>query len=260
LNWHSFGIVLSLLAAASLSLGIADVVITYQTYMVSKSCKDMTTPAMCDPNNLVFTWVAVGIWSSIPVFIFGIMTIRKGSGQGSQSSWFELLAFLCAFIFTPAMIVLSAFEVYKGAGIYYWAFMTPLTSDDLVKAIIPIVIAVLGLIEHFMTFIAICNICCCNTGAGAVYGTSKMTYGAPAVMHGTYDRPVYQAAPRAQVSCQQNCRTSQGPSFPGSFYSGSSGFVARPTTYNYFNNMAPSANQAAFRPAAPNSAYNFFRG
>lgn len=260
MNWHSFGIILSLMAAATLSLGIADVVITYQNYMMNKNCKDMTTPAYCDPNTLIWTWIGVGIWSSLPVFIFGIMAIRRGGKPFSKSSWFEFFAFLSAFIFTPAMVVISAIEVYKGSNVYYWNYMAPLTSDDLAKAIIPIVIAGVGFIEHAMTFIAICYICCCHAkGPEVVYGTTKIGYaGQPAAIYPTYDRPVYGAAPRTQVACQQDCRTNQ-PAFPGSFYSSSSGFAPRPTTYNYFSNMGASAQQGGFRSPPPNQAYNFFR-
>jgi len=245
MNWHSYGVILSLLAAATLSLGIADVVVTYQNYMINKGCNTMSTPAYCDPNNLVWTWVGVGIWASVPVFIFGIMAIRRGSRPLTKSSWFELLAFLCGFIFTPAMVVLSAIEVYKGSNIYYWTYMAPLTSDDLAKAIIPIVIAVLGFIEHIMTAVAAWNICCCHGPAEVVYG-SHMTYGAPMPAVTTYDRPVYGVAPRTQIACQS-------ASQPVSFYN------TRPaqTTYNYFSSMG---NPTAYRSAVPNSAYNFFRG
>jgi hypothetical protein len=258
MNWHSFGIVLSLLAAATLALGIADVVITYQNYMMGKNCQSSKTPAYCDPNNLVYTWVGVGIWSSIPVFILGIMAIRRGSKPFSKSSWFELLVFLSAFIFTPAMVVISAIEVYMGIGVYYWDSV-PETSDDLTKLIIPIVIACLGFIEHVMTFIAICYICCCHTGGPAVvYGTNNIGYGGPPPVVTTYDRPAYQVAPRTQVTCQQDYRSSQ-PAFPGSFYSSSSGFAPRPTTYNYFSNKSPSCNQGACRQSTPNSAYSFYQ-
>jgi len=44
IDWRTFGIILSLLAAASLALGVADVVYTYQTYMVNMGCS--RSPAM----------------------------------------------------------------------------------------------------------------------------------------------------------------------------------------------------------------------
>jgi hypothetical protein len=244
MNWHSFGVFLSLLAAATLSLGIADVVVTYQNYMINKGCNTMSTATYCDPNNLVFTWVGVGIWASVPVFIFGIMAIRRGSKPLTKSSWFELFAFLCGFIFTPAMVVISAIEVYRGANVYYWTYTSPLTSDDLVKAIIPIVIAALGFIEHIMTAIAAWNICCCHGGPEPMYG-SQVAYGvAPVPAVTTYDRPVYGMAPRTQITTSTQ---------PMSFYN------TRPaqTTYNYFSSMG---NPTAYRSAVPNSAYNFFRG
>ena len=56
-----FGIAVCLLATACFSLGIADVVYTYSTY-----CAGRSTPA-CDSVPVHLTWVAVGIWASIPV-------------------------------------------------------------------------------------------------------------------------------------------------------------------------------------------------
>lgn len=256
INWLSFGIILSLLAAASLALGVADVVLTNQTYMVDKKCKDNQALPECDKNNLVWTWVASGIWASIPIFIFGILAIRLGKSHSPlRSSWFEFFAFVSAFIFAPAMCVLSALEVYKGRNIYYWKANDG--SDDLAKAIIPIVIAGLGAVEFLMSFIAIVYVCCCRHDT---YGQTVVT---------TYRQPAVDVGPRTFVEtsrpaitygggCQTGCNTGYrpGPSPPrvtacstgcggggGVYYrpATTTGFSPRPTTYNYFSNARPIA-------------------
>lgn len=247
MNWHTFGILLSLLAASSLALGVADVVITYQNYMVGQSCSTNTTPTICSPNTLLWTWIGVGIWASVPVFIFGIMAIRRGSNPMTQNCWFEIFAFLCAFIFTIAMIVLSALEVYKGANIYYWTYQSPLTANDLVKAIIPIVIAGLGLLEHIMCFGAFWDICCCQ-------GPRMTTYAAEPVQ--MMRAPAVMSAP-PMIRPSTSCNTCPQPAYGGSsFYS-----PRGATTYNYSTSCGPCGGSSPYnRQLGPNPAYNFFRG
>lgn len=260
MNWHTFGILLSLLAAASLALGVADVVITWQTYMVGWSCSttNTNTYSICYPANLIWTWIASGIWCSFPVFIFGIIAIRKATNPMPKNSCFELLAFVCAVFFTTAMVVLSSIEVWKGAGIYYWPYVTPLRMDDMPKAIIPIVIAVLGFVEHIMCAMALCDVCCCSSTM-ETYSSRPVQVMAP---------PVQMMAPPVMrttaITTSGGCNTCPqsktiynsspysmggGPNYSSSFYTASA--PARPSTYNYF-----SGGNAAFKP---NSAYNFYR-
>jgi len=202
-SWHSFGIILSLLAAASLALGVADVVVTYQNYMVGYACNSTGASfAICNPNTLLWTWIASGIWASIPIFIFGILAIRRGSNPMTQNCWFEAFAFLSGFIFAPAMIVLSAFEVYKGAGVYYWTYQNPLKADDLVKAIIPIVIAGLGLLELLMCVTAFWDICCQGQGQQGMG-----TYSTGTVQVVRAPAPVFSSAPVMRTS---NCAPCNG--------------------------------------------------
>jgi len=251
INWHTFGILLSLIAAASLALGVADVVVTYKTYMEGLNCLTYTTPSYCDPNNLVFTWVAVGIWGSLPVFIFGVFAICKGSRPMQPIGHFDLLAFICTFIFTPAIIVLSAVEVYKGRNIYYWTAAN-LQTDDLVKAIIPIVISGLGLVEFIMCFTAFLSVCCNSSSAGHMYGGSMdkpVLRTAQQYPQGTYDRP-YTAQPTNQV-----CRTSCGGQ-ASTFYAAQA--PPRVTsTYNQYNTGPMGCS--GFKQCSPNPAYNYFR-
>jgi hypothetical protein len=235
MNWHSLGIILSLLAAASLSLGVADIVTTQHTYIGGWWC-NMYSPQypMCDLNNLVWTWVGAGIWGSVPVFIFGILSIRKGSNPMLQNYWFEFVAFISGFIFTPAMVVISAIEISRGAGIYYWTYQSPLLTDDIAKVSIPIAIACLGFIEHIMCVMAFWDICCCQ-------GKNMTT-------HHTEQVEVVRV-PSGQVSGDYG---RAGPSFPGSFYSNNMSSPS-PTSYNYFSGMN---NNKQF---GGNQAYNYFR-
>ena len=264
INWLSFGIILSLLAAASLALGVADVVLTYQTYMVDMGCRDNpSSSAQCDINNLVWSWIAVGIWASLPIFIFGIMAIRLGKRNNpSRSSWFDLFAFISTFIFAPAMIAISVAQVVKGRKIYYWTSIDG--SDDLAKAIIPIVIAGLGAIELLMSFIAYSYLCCCRH---EVSSNEVVTYNRQQVDVG--QRTFVQTSRPAIQSCGGDCQTnftpriqtprvtSCGPCGSGGAGGGgvyyrpatTTGFAPRPTTYNYFSNVRPVAQSpyAQFR-------------
>ena len=70
------------MSAGSLALGIIDVTLTYMNYY--KPCTAATAalpagatlPAPCNPNILIFTWVAIGIWASIPVIMTSFLYRR----------------------------------------------------------------------------------------------------------------------------------------------------------------------------------------
>jgi hypothetical protein len=257
INWRTMGIILSLLAAATLALGVADVVYTYQTYMVGMSCAT-NGATQCNQNVLVFTWIAVGIWASIPVFIYGLFLIcHSGSAATTRPMCVELLVFLCTFVFTPAMVVISSIEVWKGVGIYYWTASSPLTSDDTVKAGLPIAIAVLGFIEWFICAIALYYLCCCQHTV-AETTTAACPPQPVVVTTPTYERPACQPcaalqpipAPVPVPSCQP-CAAR-----PPTFYSaggmggglgGGCSVCPRPTSYNNFGQMSP------------NPAYSYYR-
>jgi len=265
IDWKTYGIILSLLAAASLALGVADVVYTYQTYMIGKSCSTNTTPAYCNTNVLVFTWIAVGIWASVPVFFYGLEVLRhSGAAVASKSMCMELLVFLCTFVFTPAMIVISAIEVWKGVNVFYWT-ANGLPSDDTVKAALPISIAVLGFIEWLMCAVALYYCCCCQhtMASASTVVTSTNTYQPQPVMvqSATYERPgcqpcaARQALPAPAPSCQP-CASKQsfysaggigGGMGMGGGMGGGCSSCPRPMSYNNYGGMSP------------NPAYNFYR-
>jgi hypothetical protein len=252
MDWKCFGIILGILAAASCALGVADVIYTYQTYM-NNNCGNQT----CSPNVLIFTWIAAGIWGSAPVFLFAIWLLRSSKMAYTRNMCLELMAFLTTFIFTTAIVVISALEVWKGAGVYYWPAQPP--PENIVKLAIPLTIACLGFVEHVMCAIALYYFCCCHSGASAtlvnspphmIQTTTIAHPPPPPAVVTTYQRP-----PTCQTACapKPSCQTCPSPSFPQhSFFSG--GFGAgggnctscpRPITYN--------------SQMAPNPAYNFYR-
>jgi len=164
-----------------------------------------------------------------------------------QNCWFETLAFASAFLFTPAMIVISAFEVYKGSNIYYWNFSAPLTANDLIKAIIPIVIAGLGLIEHIMCACAFWDVCCCQGQTGAAYNAGPVTVMRP-------------APPMIRQINPSQCNTCPQPSSSMAVYNSNPSSFYAPrgaTTYNYSCGMNSSPYS---RQLGPNPAYGYFRG
>ena len=175
-----------------------------------------------------------------------------------QLMYFDLMAFISAFIFTPAIIVLSAIEVYRGHNVYYWT-SAGLVEDDLVKAIIPIVIAGVGLIEMIMCVIAVFYLCCCNpaaTAASNMYGSGRMdkTVVMGSAQHynpqATYDR-AYNTQPTNQMSCAPCGGQSS------SFYAAQTP-PRFSSTYNQFN-TGPMQCNGFKQCSAPNPAYNYFR-
>lgn len=250
-NWYAFGVILSILSAASLALGVADVVVTYQKYM-AELCPTNAGTAPCDSNVLIFTWIGVGIWGSLTPFILGIMSIRRASNPSRKSTWWEMFAFLSTFIFTPAMIALSAVELWKGWSVYYWSHQTPLTSDDYVKFALPVAIGGLAFLEHIMAFIVVGYVCgCCDSDFERDEIVVPPPAMGPRMVAGRPGAIVPQRA--AIVGCRSGgCGQSNypAPNFSGSFYS--SALPVRPTTYNHFTKLNSPYG-------SPNSAYNFYR-
>jgi len=295
IDWRTFGLILCFLSAASLALGVADVVYTYQTYMVSKGCSSNTSPNYCNPNVLVFTWIASGIWASLPIFIYGLMILQhSGAALSRKSTCFELFSFLCAFIFAPAMLVISAIEVWKGVGVFYWT-ASQLSSDDTVKAALPIAIAVLGFIEFLMCSIALYYGCCCRPHTMSpsheyVTTTTASThnmyqpqipnmYRSQVPVHTTYERPSCQPCQQGRqpallpppqssyqpYSAKQSFYSAGGMTSGGIGGGGGCSSCPRPATYGGFGGgggCSSCPRPATYNPygqMAPNPAYSFYR-
>jgi hypothetical protein len=170
-----FGAILSLLAAATLALGIADVVLTKEAY-----CTPWTTgaPMYCSMTGepYIWTWVASGIWASVPIFLAGLFSMCLSADPGRWTRVFALLIFLSAIVFAPAMIVLSSIELWRGSTSAWTFYMLgsslmpgtimPPTNPYQAKFAIPLAIAILGGIMFLMTGAVTLFLCCCMHSLG----------------------------------------------------------------------------------------------
>lgn len=161
-----FAVLVCIMSAAALGLGVADVIIGYFGYYKPKNCPG-SNDAICNNVAMTLTWVAVGIWSSIPLFITGIVAVCVPNNQKSRVPYFAFLAFLSAFIFGPAMTIISDIEIWKSIGVFY---NLPLSStktlvsghptSDAAKFVIPLVIAIIGFLLTLVSFTAMIWSCC----------------------------------------------------------------------------------------------------
>lgn len=195
-----YGAILALLAAATLALGIADVVLTKQAY-----CDPWMegAPAYCSTNKepYIWTWVAPGIWASVPIFLAGVFAMCISNDPANWTRCFALMIFLSAIVFSPAMIVLSAMEIWRGSA-STWNFYkldSSLMEGNIMvedgpyqaKFAIPLVIAILGGIMFIMTGIITLILCCCMESIG-IYLPQNVPVQAPAPVV----QQVYQVAPQ----------------------------------------------------------------
>ena len=170
-----YGAVLAMLAAATLSLGIANVVLTMEAY-----CNPWTTsaPLYCSAVDepYVWTWVGSGIWGSVPIFFAGLFAMCLSSNPGKWTRVWALLIFLSAIVFAPGICVLSSIEVWRGSE-SKWNFyklsdglqVGSIMPDDPpfeAKFALPLVTAILAAIMFFMTAIVTFMVCCCMQSLG----------------------------------------------------------------------------------------------
>jgi hypothetical protein len=199
-SFKIYGAILALLAAAALALGIANVVLTRQAY-----CDpwEEAGPVYCSGTKepYIWTWVAPGIWAAVPIFLAGIFAMCISNDPANWTRCFALMIFLSAIVFSPAMIVLSAMEVWRG-GAATWNFykldsdlkegnIKVTDSPYQAKFALPLVIAILGGIMFIMTGIITMILCCCMESIG-IYLPHDVPAPAPV-------QPVYQPAPQPVV-------------------------------------------------------------
>lgn len=142
------GLVVALLAALSIGLGIADVVIAYGE--CSGSGCPLTT-------GLALTWVAVGIWGGLVCFITGLILIYISGHDVSANSlkWVAFLVALVVMVFNPAMIIISVLSIY-----YLFDFEVPGNSTGEVLFALPLTIACAGFVIWTLLLFVFISICC----------------------------------------------------------------------------------------------------
>lgn len=221
-SFKTYGAILAIFAAAALSISVANVALTSQAY-----CDPWTdaSPVYCSNTNepYVWTWVASGIWASLPIFLSGLFAMALGKNPQAWTRWFTLLTVLSTIVFAPAMLILSAVEVWRGSA-SRWNFYkmdSSLAEGNILiedspyqaKFALPLVIAILAGIMFVMTGLITLSICCCMKNLG-------LSMSEPAA---TASKQIYQPAsaepqtqevycpPRAQISSSGDYQPSTGP-------------------------------------------------
>lgn len=254
-----FGAILALLAAATLSLGIADVVLTKEAY-----CSPWTTeaPMYCSMTGepYIWTWVASGIWASVPIFFAGLFAMCLSSDPARWTRIFALLIFLSAIVFAPAMIVLSAIELWRGSTSEYSFYtfgstigegtLMPAKNPYQAKFAIPLAIAIIGGVIFLMTAVVTLALCCCMHCLG-IYLPEEIEAinggGAPAPAPIVQSKEIYYP-PRPQI------RNEVEFAEPDYGFSRFSAQPVMPTRYNSVPNPYGSGVMYGNFPARPPQA------
>lgn len=207
-SWiKTYGAILALLAAASLSLGIANVVLTREAYCNPWN-EDSSVWCSNSKEPYIWTWVASGIWASVPVFFAGLFAMCVSSNPLGWSRWFALFIFLSAIVFAPGMVVLSSIETWRGSASDYnfYKLNNGVNEGNIIpdgdnpyqaKFALPLVIAILGGLEFLMAAYVTLSFCWCSDSLGIDFPTEVAAPVAPATRP-----PVVYYSPRPQISSQ----------------------------------------------------------
>lgn len=149
---QAIGSFLIVLSAAAIGLAIADIVISYSTYVQSGKQSSTITA-------LALVWVAVGIWASIPVFILGALTLWITKHKMRSRGTFILMVFLSFLIFTPAKLIISIIEAWQGSGPLY--SVPPQGGAQQAKFAIPVTIAAIAFVSWLLEMLLAFYVCCC---------------------------------------------------------------------------------------------------
>jgi hypothetical protein len=205
-NWLCFGELLALLAAATLSLSVADIILTIQYYCINGG-EGPYCPMTNDKEPYWPIWVASGIWGSAPVFLTGLLAICSGEDHIKQR-WLSFFVLISAIVFTPAIVILTSVEIWRGSASKYSLYslgsggvqpgiITPASNPYVAKFALPLVVVILGGIMHLMTFWVMCCQCFCSP-AGAPAAEVQVIQ--PQVIK----QEIYQA-PRPQIVAPPPC-------------------------------------------------------
>jgi len=217
-----YGAILSLMAAGTLALGISNVVLTKQAYCDpwdegdSVWCSNTKDP-------YIWTWIGSGIWASLPIFLAGLFSMSLSSDPAKWTRMFSLMVFLSAIVFTPAMVVLNAIEVWRGhasANNFYKLDDQLMEGNILVedspyqaKFALPLVISILAGIMFLMTGLITITLCCCMQSVGIhlndtpAPGIQQIYQPTPSMVQ---TKEVYYP-PRNQIRTQVDYQPTTGP-------------------------------------------------
>lgn len=148
-----FGIVVCLLATACFALGIADVVYTYSVYCYAQT-------SGCSGLRFNLTWVGVGIWASVPVFLAGLSAVWLKHTDSKNKRIYLILCSVSALLFTPALVIISTVEVWQGRDWFYGFPPSAMSGSDVTKLSVPLTIIVLGAVLFLLISAALVWECC----------------------------------------------------------------------------------------------------
>jgi len=242
--WVCYGQVLALLAAVTLTLSVADIILTLQFYCVNGGQGPFCSITN-DKEPYWPIWVASGIWGSAPVFLAGILAICSG-GNAERKGWFKFLVLLSAIVFTPAIVILTAVELWRGSA-SKWSLYTlassglqagtikPGTNPYEAKFALPLMVTILGGIMFIMTMWVTLRICCCGRPGTTVVSSPvtvvQQPVSAPVVV---YERP------RPQILSTPPPRCDPCSQYPSLQYSATR--FGGGNAYNYF----PQSKHSSF--------------
>lgn len=148
---------ISLIAVLSFGIAIADIILTSARLCGNGvSCPDFNTEKY-RYLAMIFSWIASGVWASIAAFTVGVLAMQFPKDQTKKFALLATVAFLTAVVILPAMIVLNVLEAYWVAVSNVYNLYTQ--TGDVAKFILPLIIAILGLVEFFMVAGVLLTVC-----------------------------------------------------------------------------------------------------
>jgi len=172
--WKCFGTILALLAAATLSLNVADVVLTLRAY-----CTPWSEENQCSTTEepYVWVWVASGIWGSIPILLAGLFAIYLSANPAVWTRCFSFFIFQSALVFAPGIMVLTCIAAWRGGCSDYGSFfyfnkngsvLLPGTIPGpyVAKYTIPFIVVSFAGIMFVMTAVVTWVLCCNPSNIG----------------------------------------------------------------------------------------------
>jgi len=195
-----------LLAAATVALAVADVILTSQFYCVGQDYSKTYCWSTGEP--YVWVWVASGIWGGIPIFFTGIYLMTVGA-DAVKLRYAMLMIMLSAFVFAPDIIILTAVELAKGSA-STWTFYSfgngSLAKGNIqpsgtnpweAKFAIPLTVTILACLMFLITLWIVLRACCCGTETAVVVEEPECK-APPVVVQPPPPQPVFYEAPRPQ--------------------------------------------------------------
>jgi len=177
MDYRCYGWILALLASATVALGVADLILTTQFYCNGQDYSATYCSNTGEP--YVWVWVASGVWGGVPIFFTALFLVCSGTSS-LHLRYVTLCVMLSAIVFSPAIIILTAIELWRGSTStwYFYNFASGgLSAGNIqpngtnpwqAKFAIPLSTAILGGLMFIMTAWLTLSLWCSNSQAAVV--------------------------------------------------------------------------------------------